>query len=108
MNERHSKVIFFASLLILGGCGLGDRVQPKAPAAAVARSARIQTADDAIGVVRRDITQHGGDPNAAEYRASRREGQWFVTVSEIPGRPGGHTSYSITGDGKIAGVFPGK
>ena len=116
MNERHSKAVLISFLLLLVGCGSHDRVQPKPHSAAIPHDARIQTADDAIAVVRRATKRRGGDPNASEYHANRSGEDWFVMAWHIqyPSEtgasrfvPGGWTSYTISNDGKILQTMPG-
>lgn len=116
MNDRHSKAVLISFLLLIVGCGSNDRGQPKPQAAAISRSASIQTADDAISVVRRDIKRRGHDPNGAEFHASQTGTNWSVTAWHIwyPNNtgssrfvPGGFTSYTVSNDGKINGTIPG-
>jgi hypothetical protein len=84
--------------------------------AAIPRSARIQSADDAIAVIRRATKRRGGDPNASEYHAKRTGRQWHVTAWHIwyPENtgssrfvPGGFTSYTVSSDGRIVDTMPG-
>ncbi len=116
MNERHSKAVLISILILFAGCGSDDRVQPKQQAAAIPRSARIQTADDAIAVVRRAIRRRGCDPAGSEYDAIRSGKDWFVTAWHLmnPNKtgssrfvPGGFTTYTVNNDGKIIGTMPG-
>ena len=112
----HSGAVLISFLLLLAGCVSHDRISSKPHAAAIPRDARIQTADDAIAVIRRATKSRGCDPNASEYHANRSGKDWFVTAWHIwyPNNtgssrfvPGGYTAYTVSHDGKILATMPG-
>ena len=116
MNGRHSKAVLISFLLLFVGCVSHDRVQPKPHAESIPSDARIQTADDAIAVVRRATKRRGYEPNASEYHANRSGKDWFVMAWHImyPNNtgssrfvPGGFTTYTVSNDGKILETMPG-
>jgi hypothetical protein len=114
--NRASPAILLALLFLLAGCGLPDRVSSANSAAAIPSSARIQTAEAAIAVVRRATKRRGRDPNASEYHARRIDNEWSVLAWHIwypenSGEsrfvPGGFTSYTVSDAGTILRVMPG-
>ena len=116
MNDRHFRSALIALLVFVAGCGPGDYYGARSRTASIPQSGRIQSADDAIAVVRRATKRRGGDPNASEYHVSHRGDQWVVMSWHIhypentgPSRfvPGGYTSYTISSDGKILETMPG-
>ncbi|HEX8295504.1 MAG TPA: hypothetical protein VF593_04350 [Chthoniobacteraceae bacterium] len=115
-GKRASTAVLIALLFLLTGCGFPDRVSSANSAAAIPSSARIQTADAAVAVVRRATKRRGRDPNASEYHARRIDNEWSVLAWHIwypenSGEsrfvPGGFTSYTVSDAGKILQVMPG-
>jgi hypothetical protein len=104
-------------VLVSASCGQPDHVPPKPQSAAIPHEARIQTAEDAIAVVRHATKRRGGDPTASEYHAHRSGKDWFVKAWHIryPDEtgssrfvPGGFTTYTVGNDGRILATMPGR